>query len=156
MSFPFMGHSLVMAKGLTELREAMSHAVHRESREFKKNIYFCFIDCVKAFDYVVHSKLWKILTEMGVLDNLTYLLRNLYAGQEATVRTLNGTTGSQLEKEYDKAVYCYPAYLTSMQSTSCEMPNWMKHNLESRLPGEISRTSDTQMTPPLWQKAKRN
>ena len=58
---------------------------------------------MKAFDYVVHSKLWKILTEMGVLDNLTYLLRNLYAGQEATVRTLNGTA-SQWEKEYDKAV----------------------------------------------------
>ena len=60
-----------------------------KAQEFQKNIYFCFIDYVKAFDYVVHSKLWKILTEMGVLDNLTYLLRNLYAGQEATVRTWN-------------------------------------------------------------------
>ena len=63
-----------------------------KAREFQKNIYFCFIDYVKAFDYVVHSKLWKILTEMGVLDNLTYLLRNLYAGQEATIRTGGGTT----------------------------------------------------------------
>ena len=64
--------------------------------------------------------------------------------------------GSKLEKEYVKAVYCHPAYLTYMQSTSCEMPGWMKHKLESRLPGEISITSDTQMTPPLWQKVKRN
>ena len=65
-------------------------------------------------------------------------------------------TGSKLGKEYLKAVYCHPAYLTSMQSTSCEMLAWMKHKLESRLPGEISITSDTQMTPGLWQKAKRN
>ena len=64
--------------------------------------------------------------------------------------------GSKLEKEYVKAVYCHPAYLTSMQSTSCEMPGWMKHKLESKLQGEISITSDMQMTPPLWQKTKRN
>ena len=63
-------------------------------------------------------------------------------------------TGSKLGKAYFKAVYCHPAYLTSMQSTSCEMLGWMKHKLESRLPGEISITSDMQMTPPLWQKAK--
>ena len=65
-------------------------------------------------------------------------------------------TGSKLGKEYVKAVYCHLAYLTYMQSTSCEMPGWMKHKLESRLPGEISIISDTQMTPPLWQKVKRN
>ena len=65
-------------------------------------------------------------------------------------------TGSTLGKEFVKAVYCHPAYLTSMQSTSCEMPGWMMHKLESRLLGEISITSDTQMTPPLWQKMKRN
>ena len=63
-------------------------------------------------------------------------------------------TGSKSEKEYVKAVYCHPAYLTSMQSTSCEMPGWMKHKLESRLSVEISITSDTQMTPPLWQEVK--
>ena len=61
---------------------------------------------------------------------------------------------SKLGKEYVKAVYCHHAYLTYMQSTSCKMPGWMKYKLESRLPGEISRTSDTQMTRPLWQKAK--
>ena len=65
-------------------------------------------------------------------------------------------TGSKLEKEYVKAVYCHPAYLTYMQSTLCEMPGWMKHKLGSRLLGEISTTSDMQMISPLWQKAKRN
>ena len=65
-------------------------------------------------------------------------------------------TGSKYEKEYVKAVYCHPAYLTSMQSTSWEMLGWKKHKLESRLPGEISVTSDMQMTPPLWQKVEKN
>ena len=65
-------------------------------------------------------------------------------------------TGSKSGKEYIKAVYCHPAYLTYMQSTSCEMPGWMKCKLESRLLGEISITSDMQMTPPLWQKVKKN
>ena len=77
---------------------------------------------------------------MGIPDHLICLLRNLYAGQEATVRTRHGTnlTGSKLGKEYAKAVYCHPVYLTYIQSTSCEMLGWMKHKLESRLPGEIS------------------
>ena len=64
-------------------------------------------------------------------------------------------TGSKLGEEYVKAVYCHPAYLTYMQSTSCETVDWMKHKLESRLPGEISITSDMQMTPPLRQKVKK-
>ena len=63
-------------------------------------------------------------------------------------------TGSKLGKEYVKAVYCHYAYLSYMKSISCEMPGWMKHKLELRLQGEISRTSDMQMTPPLWQKVK--
>ena len=65
-------------------------------------------------------------------------------------------TGSKLGKEYVKAVYCHPAYITYMQSTSCEMLSWMKYKLESRLLGEISITSEMQMTPPLWQKVKKN
>ena len=65
-------------------------------------------------------------------------------------------TGSKLGKKYITAVYCHPAYLTSMQSTSCEMLGWMNYKLESRLPGEISITSDMQMTPPFWQKVKKN
>ena len=125
--------------------------------EFQKNIYFCFTDYAKAFDCVDHNKLWKILQEMGILDHLTCLLRNLYAGQEATIRTGHGTTDwFQLGKENVKTVYCHPAYLTSMQSTSGKMPAWMKHKLESRLLKEISITSDMQMTPLIWQKVKRN
>ena len=65
-------------------------------------------------------------------------------------------TGSKSGKEHVKAVFCYPAYVTFMQSTLCEMPGWMKHKLESRLPGEIAITSDMQMTPPLWHKVKKN
>ena len=104
-----------------------------------------------------HSKLWKIGQEIGIPDHLTCLLRNLYAGQETTVRTRHGTMDwFQLEKDYVKAVYCHPAYLTYMQSTSYKMPGRMKHKLESRLWGEISITSDMQMIPPSWQKAKRN
>ena len=83
----------------------------KKAREFKKNIYFCFIDYVKAFDCVDHNKLWKILKEMGVPDLLTSLLRNLYAGQEATLRTGHGTMDwFKLGKEYIKTVYCHPAY----------------------------------------------
>ena len=85
-----------------------------KAREFQKNIYFCFIDYAKAFDCVDHNKLWKILKEMGIPDHLTSLQRILYAGLEATVRTGHGTTEGN---EYIKAVYCHPAYLTSMQST---------------------------------------
>ena len=90
-----------------------------KAKEFQKNVYFCFIDYVKAFDCVDHNKLWKILQEMGIPDHLTCLLRHLYAGQEGTVRTEHGTTDCfNIGKEYIKAVYCHPAYLTSMQSTS--------------------------------------
>ena len=89
----------------------------KKARELQKNIYFCFIDYAKAFDYVDHNKLWKILKEMGIPDHLICLLRNLHAGQDAIVRTGYRTT-HKLEKEYIKAVYCHPAYLTYMQSTS--------------------------------------
>ena len=118
-------------------------------RELQKNLYFCFTDYVKAFDCVDHNKLWRILQEMGIPDHLTSLLRNLYAGQEATVRTGHGKqTGFKSEQQYVKAIYYHPACLTSMQSTSCKMPGWMKHQLESRLLGKLSITSDMQMTLP--------
>ena len=94
------------------------HWIIEKAREFQKNIYY-FIDFTKAFDCVYHNKLWKILQEIRIPDHLTCLLRNLYTGQEATVRTGHGTTDwFQIEKEYIKAVYCHPAYLTYMQSTS--------------------------------------
>ena len=101
------------------LKETFQKKRKSKAREFLENIYFCFIDYAKAFDCVDHNKLWKILKEMGIPNHLTCLLRNLYAGQEATVRTgLEQQTGSKQEKKYVKAVYCHPAYLTSMQSTS--------------------------------------
>ena len=89
-------------------------------------------------------------------DDLTCLLRNVYAGQEVTELDMEQQRGSKLAKEFIKAVYCHPAYLTSLQSPSCEMPGWMKHKLESRLPGKTSITSDMQMTPPLCRKVKEN
>ena len=101
--------------------------------------------------------MWKILKEMGIPVHLICLLRNLYAGQEATVRTEHGITDwSKLGKKYVKAMCCDPVYLTYMQSTSYETLGWRTHKLESRLPGEISTTSDMQMIPLLWQKVKRN
>ena len=128
---------------------AASHLVHTTP--------YCFIDYAKALDCVDPNKLWKILKDMVIPDHLTYLLRNLYAGQEAILRVRYGTTDCvQIGKEYVKAVYCHPAYSTSMQGTSCKMPGWMKQKLESRLLGEISITSDRQMIPPLRQKVKKN
>ena len=90
-----------------------------KKHEFQKNIYFCFIDYAKAFDCVDHHQLWKILQEMGIPDDLTCLLRNLYPGQEAIVRTRHGKTDwFQIGKGVCKAVYYHRAYLTSMQRTS--------------------------------------
>ena len=98
-----------------------------------------------------------MLKEMGIPDHLTCLLRNQYVGQEAAVTiNMEEQSGSKLGKEYVKAVYCHPACLTHVQSTSCEMPGWMNHKLESRLLEEISITSDMQMISPLWQKVKGN
>ena len=102
-----------------------------------------------------HKKLWKILKEMGIPDHLPCLLRNLYAGQEQLEQDMEQWTSPKLGKEYVKAVCCHFTYLTAMQSASYELLGWMKHKLESRLLGEISITSDVQMTPPLWQKVKR-
>ena len=92
---------------------------HQKSKKVAENIYFCFIDYAKAFDCVDHNQLWKILKELGIPDHLTCLLRNLYAGQEATVRTGHGTRDwFQIGKGVCQAVYCHPACLTYMQSTS--------------------------------------
>ena len=83
---------LVLEKAEERDQIANIHLIIEKAREFQKNIYFCFIDYAKAFDCVDRNKLWKILKEMGILDHLTCLLRNLYAGQEATVRTGHRTT----------------------------------------------------------------
>ena len=119
-----------------------------KAREFQNNIYFCFTDYAKTFDYVNHNKVWKILKEIVIPDHLTCLLRNRYAVKKQQLEPdMEQPTGSKLGKEYIKAVYCHSAYLTSVWCTSCEMPGWMKHKLESRLLGEISTTSDIQMIP---------
>ena len=130
--------------------------IMEKAREFQKNIYFCFIDYTKAFDCVDHNKLWKILKEMGIPDHLTTWETCMQVRKQQLELDMEQQTGSKQEKEFVKAVYCHPAYLTYMQSTSGEMLGWKKHKLESRLPGEIPITSDMQMTPPLWQKVKKN
>ena len=94
-----------------------------KTREFQKNTYFSIIDYATAFDCVDHNKLWKILKEMGILDHLTCFLRNLYVGEEVTVRTGHGTTDwLQIRKGVHQGCILSPAYLTYMQSTSCKMP----------------------------------
>ena len=135
---------------------ANTNWIIKKAREFEKNLYFCFVDYAKAFDCVDHNKLWKILKELGIPDHLTCLLRNLYAGQEATVGTGHETDWFQIGKGIRQGCIFSPCLLTYMQSTSGEMLDWKKHKLESRLPGEIPITSDMQMIPPLWQTVKRN
>ena len=128
----------------------------QKAREFQKNIYFCFIDYTKAFDCMDHIKLENSSRDANTRPPYQPPEKSVCRSR-ATVRTRHGTMDRfEIGKGYIKAVYCHPVYLTYMQSTSCEMPGWMKHKLESRLQGEISITSDTQMTPPLWQKVKKN
>ena len=140
-----------------EIKLPTSIRSSKKAREFQKNIYFCFIDYAKAFDCVDHNQLWKILKEMGIPDPLTCLLRNLYAGQEATVRTGHGTTDwFQIGKGVHQGCILSPCLLNLYAEYIMRTLGWRKHKLESRLLGEISITSDMQMTPPLWQKVKKN
>ena len=131
---------------------------HSESKKIKKKkIYFCFIDYAKALYCVDHNKLWKILKETGTPDHPTCLLRNLYAGQEAIVRTRHETTDRFQTGKGEWQSYIPLLCLFNLHAnTSYKMLGWMNHKLESRLPGEMSTTSDMQMTPPLWQILKRN
>ena len=102
-----------------------------KKRDFQKNIYFCFIDYAECFDCVHHNKLWKIIHVIEIPDHLTCLLRNMYASQEATVRTRHGKMDwFQMGKAYIKAVYCHLSYLTYLQSISRTMPSQMKHELD--------------------------
>ena len=128
---------------------------HGKSKRNPENIYLCFIDYAKAFDSVDHRKVWKILKEMGIPDHLICLLKNLCVGQEETVRTKHGTTDwFQIGKGVRQGCILSPCLFNLLQSTSCKMLGPVNHNLESRLPGKITITSDMQMTPPLWQKEK--
>ena len=129
----------------------------KKAREFQKNIDFCCIDYAKAFDCVDHDKLWKILKEMGIPDNLTRLLRNLYVGQEATVRTGHGTTDwFQIRKEVCQGHILSPCLFNLYEEYIMRDSGLDEAQLDSRLLGEVSITSDLQMTPPLWQKVKKS
>ena len=141
-----------------EIKLPTFHWIIKKAREFQKNIYFYFIDHAKAFDCVDHNKLWKILKERWEYQTTWPASWEMCMQVKKQQLELNmeQQTGSKSGKEYIKVVYCHPAYLTYMQSISWEMLGWMKHKLESRLLGEMSITSDMQMTPPLWQKVKRN
>ena len=131
------------------------HWIIEKAREFQKNIYFCFIDYAKTFDCVDPNKLWKILQKMGIPDHLTSLLRNLYAGQEATVRTGHGTTDwfeirKGVHQGYTLSSCLFDLYAEYlMRNVGLD-----EHKLELRLPGEIPITSDMQMIPHIRQKAK--
>ena len=129
------------------------HKIIEEVRQFQKNIYFCFIDYLKAFDCVGHNKLWKILQDMGIPDHLICLLRNLYSGQEATVRTGHRTTDwFQIGKGVRQGYILSPCLLNLyaeyiMKNTGLDETQRILTILEPRLPGEISITSNMQMTP---------
>ena len=129
-----------------------------KAREFPKNIYSASLTTLnKAFDCVDHNKLWKILKEMGIPDHLTCLLRNRHVGQEATVRTRRGKTDwLQIGKGVHQGGILSPCLFNLYAEYIMQNASWMKHKLESRLPGEILITSDMQMISPLWQKVKRN
>ena len=116
---------------------------HRKTKRILEKHLLLFIDYAKAFDYVGHNKQWKILKEMGIPDTLPASCETcMQVKKQHLEPDMEQQTGSRLGTEYVRAVYCHLAYLTYMQSTSCEMLDWMKHRLESRLQEEISITSD--------------
>ena len=152
-----MGSQKVGHYWVTSLSFFSYYMVIEKAREFQENIYLCFIDYTKAFEYLDQNKMLKMLKEMGIPDCLTYLLRNLYVRQETTVRTGYETTNCfKIGKGVWQGYISLPCICNFMQNTSWEMPGWMNHKLESRLPGKISTTSDMQMIPLWWQKVKKN
>jgi len=123
-----------------------------KAREFQKNIYFCFIGYAKAFDYVDHNKMWKILKEMGIPDNLTCLMRNLYAGQGATVRTGHGTTDwFQIGKGVHQGWLLSPCLFNFYAEYIMRNAGLEEAQVGIKIAGR-----NMQMTPPLWQKMKEN
>ena len=128
----------------------------KKVRKFQKNTYFCFIDYAKVFVWITTNcgKVWKRWEYQTTWPASWEIC--MQVGKQQLELDMEQQTGSKLGKEYVKAVYCHPAYLTYTQSTSWETLGWMKHKLESKLLGEISITSDRQMTPHLWQKVKKN
>ena len=133
------------------------HWITENIREFQENTHFCFIDYTKAFNYVNHNKLWKNFTEMRISDHLTCLLRNLYAGQEATVRTTHGTIDwFQIGKGVCQGYIWSLGLLNLYAEYIMRNAGLDEAQVGIKLLGELSVTSDMQMTPPLWQKVKRN
>ena len=128
-----------------------------KAREIQKNIYLCFINYTKAFDYVDCDKLRKALKEMRIPDHLTCLLRNLYAGQEATVRTLYGITDwCRIEKGVQQDCLLSPCLFNLYAEYIMRNVRLDEAQARIKTVREISITSDIQMTPPLWQKVKRS
>ena len=128
-----------------------------KKREFQKNIYFCFIDYARAFECMDHNKLWKILKEMGIPDHLTCLLRNLYAGQEATVRTRHGTTDwFQVGKGVRQGCILSPCLFNLYAEYIIRNAGLEEAQAGIKIAGRNIKTSDMPMTPLLWQKVKRN
>ena len=141
----------------SEIKLPTSIGSIEKAREFQKNIYFCFIDYAKAFDYMDNNKLWKILKELGIPDHQPAFWEIcMQIKKQQLELDMEQLIVSKLGKEYCKALCCHLARLTYVQSTSCRMPDCMKHKLESRLLGDISITWDIQMKPLWWEKAKRN
>ena len=153
----FQMFKLVLEKaGVPEIKLPTSVGSSKKRESSPKNLFLLYWLC-QAFDCVDHSKLWKILQEMGMRDQLTYLLRNLYAGQEATVRTGRGTTDwFQIRKGVRQGCILSSCLYNLYTEYIMRTLGWMKHKLESGLQGEISITSEMQMTPPLWQKVKKH
>ena len=128
-----------------------------KTREFQKNIHFCFLDYAEAFDCVDHNKLWKILKEMGIPDHLTCLLTNLYASQEEPVRTGHGTIDwFQIRKRVHQGCELWPCLFNLYAEYIMRNAGLNEVQAEIKMLGEISITSDMQMTPLLWQKVKKN
>ena len=132
------------------------HWIIKKARKLQKSICFCFIDYINAFDCVDHNKLWKILQEMGIPDHLTYLLRNLYAGEEATVKTGLGTTGwFQSRKGVHQGCILSPC-LFNLYAEYIMINAGLDEAQAGIKIDRINNQNFRQMTPPLWQKAKRN
>ena len=120
---------------------AIIHWIFEKAREFQKDTYFCFIDHAKAFDCVDHNQLWKIYRDWNTRPFYLPSEKSMQVKKQQLELNMEQQTASKSGKEYVKVVYCHPAYLNYMLSTLCEMPNWMKHKLESRILGEISIAS---------------
>ena len=140
-----------------EIKLPTSAGSSKKAREFQKNIGFCFIDYAKAFDCVDHNNLWKILQEMGIPDHLTCFLRNLYAGKEATFRTGHGTTGwFQIRKGIHQGCILSPCLFNFYAEYIMRNAGLEEAQAGIKITRKISITLDMQMTPPLWQKVKKN